>query len=80
LFGGVSYDGGGAALHALRLTIGDNAFFAGARSWVQDHMDSAATTDDFQATMEKASGRDLDDFFATWVHAPNRPDTFPTPS
>ena len=80
LFGGVSYDGGGAALHALRLTIGDTAFFAGARSWVKDHMDSAATTDDFQATMEKASGSDLDDFFATWVHAPNRPDTFPTPS
>jgi aminopeptidase N len=80
LFGGVSYDGGGAALHALRLTIGDTAFFAGARSWVKDHMDSAATTDEFQATMEKSSGSDLDDFFATWVHAPNRPDTFPTPS
>jgi hypothetical protein len=30
--------------------------------------------------MEKASGRDLDDFFATWVHASDRPDTFPTAS
>ena len=80
LFGGVAYDGGGTVLHALRLTIGDDAFFTGAGAWVTDHMDSAASTDDFQATMEAASGRDLDDFFATWVHAPDRPDTFPTDS
>ena len=80
LFGGVTYDGGGAVLHALRLTIGDADFFAGARAWVEDHMDAAASTDDFQATMEAASGRDLDDFFATWVHAPDRPETYPTPA
>jgi aminopeptidase N len=77
---GVTYQGGAAALHALRLTLGDTDFFAGARAWVADHMDSAATTDDFQATMEAVSGRDLDDFFATWVHAPERPDSYPTPS
>jgi aminopeptidase N len=77
LFGSVTYDGGGAALHALRLTIGDDAFFGGARAWVTEHMDSSGSTDDFQATMEAASGRDLDDFFATWVHAANRPVTFP---
>ena len=77
LFGNVTYDGGGAALHALRLTIGDEAFFAGARAWVTDHMDSSASTDDFQATMEQASGRDLDAFFDTWIHAADRPETFP---
>jgi aminopeptidase N len=80
LFGDVTYLGGGAALQALRLTIGDTAFFAGANAWVSDHMDSSASTDDFQATMERASGRDLSDFFATWIHAADRPDTFPTPS
>jgi len=80
LFGSVTYDGGGAALHALRLTIGDDAFFGGARAWVTEHMDSAGSTDDFQTTMEAASGRDLDDFFATWVHAADRPETFPTQS
>ena len=78
LFGDVTYDGGAAVLHALRLTIGDDAFFDGARAWVTDHMDSAASTDDFQATMEEASGRDLDTFFETWVHAATRPATFPT--
>ena len=80
LFGNVAYDGGAVALHALRLTIGDADFFSAARAWVTDHMDSAATTDDFQATMEAASGKDLDDFFATWVHARDRPETYPTPS
>ncbi len=60
LFGAVSYQGGGAAMHALRLTIGDAAFFAGSREWVSQHLDSSATTDDFQATMESVSGLDLD--------------------
>lgn len=78
LFGDVSYEGGAAVLHALRATIGDDDFFAGARTWVSDHNDSAASTDDFQATMEAASGRDLGGFFATWVHAATRPDVFPT--
>jgi aminopeptidase N len=77
LFGAVSYNAGGATLHALRLTIGDDAFFEGARAWVADHLDSAATTDDFQATMEAAGGVDLDAFFAEWVHAEQRPSKFP---
>ncbi len=80
LFGAVSYQGGGAAMHALRLTIGDSAFFAGSREWVSQHLDSSATTDDFQATMESVSGLDLDQFFATWVHADERPFSFPDPT
>ena len=65
------------ALHALRLTIGDEAFFEGARAWVRDHLDGSATTADFQRTMEQVSGQDLDDFFDSWVHAPTRPSSFP---
>jgi aminopeptidase N len=77
LFGSVSYDGGAVAVHALRLTVGDEAFFAGARAWVTEHLDSAATTDDLQETMESVSGRDLDEFFETWVHAEDRPESYP---
>lgn len=77
LFGTVSYDGGAVVLHALRLTIGDEAFFDGARAWVGDHLDGAASTDDFQATMEAASGQDLGEFFAAWVHADERPGAYP---
>jgi aminopeptidase N len=77
LFGAVSYEGGGAAVHALRLTVGDEAFFAGTRAWVAAHLDSSATTDDLRATMETASGLDLGPFFATWVEAAERPPRFP---
>jgi aminopeptidase N len=68
LFGAVSYLGGAVVLHELRDTIGDDAFFAGLREWVVAHDDSAATTDDFQDTMERSSGRSLEQFFAEWVH------------
>ena len=81
LFGTVSYNGGAVALHALRLVVGDEAFFATLRAWVLEHDDAAASTDDFQRTAERVSGRDLDEFFETWVHAPDGPpDAFPVVS
>jgi aminopeptidase N len=68
LFGAVSYLGGAVVAHELRAAVGDEAFFSGLREWIASHDGSAATTDDFQATMERVSGRDLDAFFAEWVH------------
>ncbi len=77
LFGEVSYLGGALAVHALRRTVGDDAFFAGLQRWCQSYTDGAATTDDLVATMEEVSGLDLDDFRAAWLDAPNLPDEFP---
>lgn len=77
LFGQVVYDGGAVALHALRLTVGDDAFFEGLRTWVETYLDSTATTDDFQRMMEHVSGQDLDDLFDAWVHAETIPGEFP---
>jgi aminopeptidase N len=77
LFGPISYQGGAIVLHALRRTVGDDAFFAGLRAWVADHLDGSATTADFRATMERVSGLDLADFFATWVDGLPRPTRFP---
>ena len=78
LFGPVSYEGGAVALHALRLTVGDDAFFEGLRGWVAANLDDSATTDDFEAVMEATSGEELDDFFDTWVHADEIPRRLPT--
>ena len=61
LFAGQVYVRGAAALHALRAKIGDKAFLAGARLWLTRYNDSTATTEDFEAVMEKASGQQLDD-------------------
>ncbi len=80
MFGPVSYDGGATVLHALRLTIGDEAFFETLRQWVSTHLDRTATTDDLQSLAERVSGRDLDEFFATWVHADRIPETLPAPA
>ena len=77
LFGTVTYQGGAVALHALRQTIGDEAFFAGLRNWVATYLDGAATTLDFQTMMETTSGVDLDRFFDHWVYADVIPSQLP---
>lgn len=76
LFGEPTYDRGAATLVALRAKIGDRAFFAGTRMWLQRYRNSDATTDDFQAVFEKAAGRDLSAFFNTWVRQPGKPSTW----
>ncbi|MGO4190570.1 M1 family metallopeptidase [Arthrobacter sp. YAF17] len=73
LFAGQVYLRGAAALYALRAKIGDKAFLAGARLWLTKHNDSTATTADFEAVMEKASGRQLDKFFDDWLREGDRP-------
>ena len=73
LFLGAIYDRGAATLHALRVQIGDDAFFAGSREWLTRYDDSTATTEDFQSVFEEASGQDLGSFFDVWVHTPTKP-------
>ncbi len=80
LFGTVSYDGGAVVLHALRSLVGDDLFFEGLRTWVADHLDGAATTDDLRAVFERISERDLGPFFDAWVSSEQRPDRFPEPA
>ena len=78
LFGPVSYDGGGVALHALRLTVGDDDFFAGLQTWVARYRGLAATTADFRAVMEEVADADLQRFFEVWVDADQPPRRFPS--
>jgi aminopeptidase N len=76
LFLGGVYDRGAATLHALRLEIGDDAFFAGARLWVSRYDNGTATTEDFEALYEEVSGQDLTAFFDVWVRTPTKPTTW----
>ena len=41
------YKRGALTLHALRLTVGDAAFFELLRAWTQTHAHGTVTTDDF---------------------------------
>ena len=80
MFGFIVYDGGATALQALRLTIGDDAFFELLQQWVADNHGTSRSTADFIALAEKVSERDLTDFFDEWIFADNKPDEFPAPA
>ena len=67
------YDRGAATLHALRVKIGYDAFFAGARLWLERYEDGDATTEDFEAVYEEVSGLDLAAFFDVWLRQSEKP-------
>jgi aminopeptidase N len=82
LFNDQVYDRGAATLQALRVEVGDDAFFRGARLWLERYDDGSATSEDFQQVYEEVSGQDLDAFFDTWLRDPVKPPatwTLPTP-
>jgi aminopeptidase N len=62
------YDRGMLTLHALRLRVGDDAFFAILRTWPEQYRNGNATTDDFIALSEEISGQDLESFFQGWLY------------
>lgn len=81
LFNDQVYDRGAATLHALRVEVGDEAFFDGARLWVERHNDATGTSEDFQAVYEEVSGQDLDEFFDIWLFGQVKPpDTWTLPT
>jgi aminopeptidase N len=68
LFGYNTYFGGAALVHALRQEVGDEAFFAGLRTYFQQFGGRTASDAEFQLVMEQAAGMSLDAFFAEWLN------------
>lgn len=62
------YDRGMLTLHALRLRVGDDAFFTILRTWPERYRNGNATTEDFIALSEEISGQDLESFFHGWLY------------
>lgn len=73
LFVAPIYDRGAATLHALRVEIGDDAFFELAQTWVERFGGGTASTADFIALAEEVSGQDLEAFFDVWLSTPAKP-------
>ncbi len=77
------YAKGAWILHTLRYLIGDNAFFESLRKMAYPKLKDGeaidgsqirfATTDDFLAIAEKASGMELDWFFEVYLRQPELP-------
>jgi aminopeptidase N len=69
-----SYQKGGWILHMLRYEIGDEAFFAGARTYQARHRHSTALSDDLRIAMEPYARKDLKPFFNQWLTRPGYPE------
>ncbi len=74
MFDASSYQKGGWVLHMLRGVVGDAAFWKGVHLFLERHALKSVTTQDFQAAMEEASGRQLKWFFDEWVHGTGTPE------
>ncbi len=73
LFDNPIYDRGAMTLEALRITIGDNAFFGLLRTWARNNFGGTATTPEFIALAERISHKELDPFFHAWLFSPTKP-------
>jgi aminopeptidase N len=68
------YKRGALTLHAVRLTVGDDAFFSLLQAWVAEHRGGTVTTDEFVAFAGDRTGTDLDDLFSSWLQKVELPD------
>ena len=77
MFGFESYDGGSVVVHALRLEVGDDAFFDLLAEWIGSNTGTSQSSDAFIALAKNLTGTDLDEFFDTWLYATGLPAEFP---
>lgn len=73
LFDTTTYQKGGAVIHTLRETVGDEAFWKAINIYLNRHKFDNVETPDLQKAMEEASGQNLDWFFKQWVYAAGSP-------
>lgn len=68
LIDGVTYVKAAEVIGMLRLILGREAFLAGKTLYFSRYKDANADSDQFFACFEEASGRDLSQFKAQWLH------------
>ena len=73
LFSESVYQRGGMTLHALRVAVGDKAFFEIVKTWAAEKRDGTATTAEFVALAERISGKQLDALFDAWLYGTKKP-------
>ncbi|QSB15586.1 M1 family metallopeptidase [Natronosporangium hydrolyticum] len=64
---------GAMTLHALRLTVGEEAFFEILRTWPAEQRNRNATTGQLIALSERISGQSLRPLFDAWLYGTDRP-------
>jgi aminopeptidase N len=85
LFDSQRYLGGVLVLYALRQQIGEAAFTAVERAFLERYRDSTASTEDYIAVASAVSGQDVTGFLRDWLYGtktprmPGHPDWTVTP-
>lgn len=72
-YGAIVYNKAPAVLRALHAALGDEAFGAGVRRFLEQHAFGAAEWRDLAAALEAASRRDLGRWTERWLLAPSMP-------
>ncbi|HEU0103330.1 MAG TPA: aminopeptidase N [Mycobacteriales bacterium] len=72
-FDGISYAKGASALRQLSAWLGEDAFFAGVRGYLERHAWGSTGLADLLAALEQAGGRDLQDWARVWLRTPGVP-------
>jgi aminopeptidase N len=67
------YTRGAMTLHALRVKVGDEAFFRTLKAYVKTFSGVVASTQDFVSIAERESGMRLDRFFDVWLYEEGKP-------
>jgi len=67
------YDRGAMTLHALRMRVGDRAFFTILRRWARENAYGTVSTRDFRRLAEEVSGKHLGRLFRVWLYTPEKP-------
>lgn len=68
-----SYQKGGLILHMLRQYVGDAAFFASLKFYLQTHKYTPVEMDELRMAFEDVTGEDLNWFFDQWFLEPGHP-------
>ncbi|MBC7920312.1 MAG: M1 family peptidase [Ferruginibacter sp.] len=70
MFDAHSYNKGGRVLHMLRQYVGDEAFFAALKGYLEEHRFATVEIHDLRMAFEKVTGEDLNWFFNQWFLSP----------
>jgi len=73
LFDTTTYLKGGAVIHTLRETVGNESFWKAVNVYLNRHKFGNVETEDLKRVMEDASGQDLTWFFEQWIHQAGYP-------
>ncbi len=74
LFDVISYQKGGRILHMLRKYVGDSAFFASLRLYLESNKFNTAEAHQLRLAFEQVTGEDLNWFFNQWFYGSGHPE------